>query len=585
MKQYSTPWIISSVAIAAMLTVGAIFTIMTTSSGGSAPSESTGPRTVFSNVSAQAGLSASHRGSWNEYSQTEPFDDGYLAVGQAWGDYNNDGWLDLYVTGNMDNNVLYRNNRDGTLSISTLSEAVSLPGVLSGGAVWADYDNDGWRDLYVLNYGRNVLFRNIGGRGFEDVTDIAGVGDRGKGTTAAWGDYDEDGFLDLYVVNWSCYPKCDPLDVEQSQDRLYRNNGDGSFSDVTVTLNYEKTLGSGFSAAFADYDNDGDPDLYVINDQLKNPIGNLLWRNDGPGCSGWCWTDVSVEAGADNQVHGMGLAVGDYDNDLDLDFYFTNMVHPMALLQNQGNGTFVDQALSSRVAVGPSDTVGWGTAFFDYDNDGWLDIYLTTTEFRLYDGGMNFSYPDFLFRNHGDGTFSNESRMTLPDNRQPSMGLAYADYDNDGWIDYVLGNWNEGYLLYRNQGGDSSDNHWLAVRLSGNGPVNRDAIGARVYLLSDDGRTQMREVKSGSSLGAGHDTALHFGLGQAGVERLTVLWPDGLTETFEGVAVDQVWQLTYGQAQVVSRRPQSSSVLEIVVLAITNSLLALLLWFLLRRKG
>jgi hypothetical protein len=506
--------------------------------------------TAFANVNAQAGISATHRGSWNEYSQTEPFTDGYLAVGQAWGDYDNDGWVDLYVTGNMDDNILYHNNQDGTFSISPASEDVRLADRLSGGAVWADYDNDGWRDLYVVNYGPNVLFHNENGARFKDVTSEAGVGDPGKGTTATWGDYDNDGFLDLYVVNWSCYPKCEPLDVRQSQDRLYHNNGGVTFSDVTHTLQYDKTVGSGFSASFVDYDNDGDPDLYVVNDQLKNPIGNVLWRNNGPGCNDWCWTDVSVESGANSLVHGMGLAVGDYDNDLDLDFYFSNMVHPMVLLQNQGAGLFVDRALPARVAVGPGDTVGWGTAFFDYDNDGWQDLYLTSTEFRLYDGGMNFSYPDFLFHNNGDGSFSNLGKAQLPDNRQPSMGFAYADYDNDGWVDYVLGNWNEGYALYRNQRLAGMGNHWLTVRLTGGGPVNRDAIGARVYVYTSDGRTQMQEVTSGSSLGAGNDTALHFGLGRATVSQVSVLWPDGLEYHLDSPPVDQILQISYGERRL-----------------------------------
>ena len=163
---------------------------------------------IFRDVSAEAGISASHRAIWDDKEAMQ----GYLAIGQAWGDYDRDGWLDLFVTGNLDPNRLYRNEGDGTFSVSPHSELLSLPDVPSGGATWADYDNDGWPDLYIVNKGANRLFHNDGGAGFSDVTAVAGVGDIGKGTSAAWGDYDNDGRLDLYVTNWSCYPECDPVD-------------------------------------------------------------------------------------------------------------------------------------------------------------------------------------------------------------------------------------------------------------------------------------------------------------------------------------------------------------------------------------
>ena len=168
---------------------------------------------------------------------------GYLAIGQAWGDYDRDGWIDLFVTGNLEPNILYRNLGDGGFAVSALSDQLSLPDLPSGGATFADYNNDGWLDLYILNFGANRLFRNDAGAGFTDVTLEAGVGDRGKGTSAAWGDYDGDGWLDLYLTNWSCYPECDPVDFAAQQDRLYHNNGDGSFTDVTLTLEYGLTWG------------------------------------------------------------------------------------------------------------------------------------------------------------------------------------------------------------------------------------------------------------------------------------------------------------------------------------------------------
>ena len=252
---------------------------------------------LFANVSASAGITATHEGSWRLFK--DDFDTGYLGIGQAWGDYNNDGYPDLYVTGNLTDSVLYENDGAGKFSVSTASGDVSLPDVLTGGASWADYDNDGWRDLYVLAQGANVLFHNDGGRGFTNVAEYAGVDDAGKASTAAWGDYDKDGYLDLYVANWSCFPECDPMEFAPAQDRLFHNDGDGTFTDVTDMLEYEKLLGAGFTASFVDYDNDGDLDIYVVNDSFMNPpgLGNVLWRNDGPGCGGWCWVDAGEESG------------------------------------------------------------------------------------------------------------------------------------------------------------------------------------------------------------------------------------------------------------------------------------------------
>lgn len=505
---------------------------------------------LFADVSEAAGVHASHRANWDPEGRGE----GYLGVGQAWGDYDNDGLLDLYVTGNRDLNVLYRNNGDGTFAVSSFATQVSLPGAVSGGAVWADYDNDGWRDLYVLNFGANVLFKNDAGRGFKNVTEEAGVGNTGKGESATWGDYDNDGYLDLYVVNWSCLPECDPENVNLSRDRLYRNNADGTFTDVTDLLAEAKTLGAGFAASFGDYDNDGDLDLYVVNDKMANPIGNVMWRNDGPGCGGWCFVDASEETGTDAVLHSMGLASGDYDNDSDLDLYVSNMMSPMMLMENTGLGTFNDVTQGAGVGVNPpGNAVGWGTAFFDYDNDGLLDLYLAASGMRagppgFYGGSapdmedFHHPYPNALFRNNGDGSFSDVSGA-LAANDKPTMGLAYADYDNDGDVDFVQGNWNEGYRLYRNE--RATKGRWLNVHLIGGGSVNRDAVGARVYVTDRGGRTQMREVSLGSSLGAGHDPRLHFGLGQAEIDRVTVVWPGGLKQTFRDVPTNQFWTVTY----------------------------------------
>lgn len=505
----------------------------------------------FADVSATAGITAIHRGRWELFEKD--FDSGYLGIGQAWGDYDNDGWLDLYVTGNQAENVLYHNDQDGTFSVSDLSASVSLPGVLTGGTIWADYDNDGWQDLYVVNFGANSLFHNEQGVGFSDVTEQAGVGDTAKGASAAWGDYDKDGDLDLYVANWSCFPECGEPGPEEhplARDTLYRNNDDGTFTDVTRVFSHERLLGAAFVASFIDYDNDGDQDIYVVNDMFKNPIGNVLWRNDGPGCDEWCWADVSKEANANIFSHGMGLAIGDYDNDLDVDFYFTDIVNRMRLLQNQGDGTFEGDAKKAGVGIGPSSAVGWAAAFFDYDNDGWQDLYVTATEFIQYDvtsgpQAMLDSYPDFLFRNAQDGTFNEATPNSFKWTHHPTMGFAYGDYDNDGRLDYVVGHWNEGYALFRNTGVTGGDNHWLTLRLTGGGSINRDAVGARAYVTSDDGRVQMQDVVAGSSLGAGNDLALHFGLGGAAVAQVRIVWPDQTETLLTDVASDQILRVVY----------------------------------------
>lgn len=459
-------------------------------------------------------------------------------IGQAWADINNDGWLDLYLTDSDGENQLYQNNGDGTFALSPWAGAVSLPRATSSGTVFADYDNDGDPDLLVLNVGTNNLFRNTGA-GFEDVTTAAGLAeDSAHSKTASWGDYDQDGYLDLYIANWSCSPDCG-RPTEGDKDRLYHNNGDGTFTDLTTPLLGGRGVrGAGFVATFVDYDNDGDPDIYLVNDEFINPIGNILWRNDGPGCQSWCFTEVSAEAGANTEVMGMGLATADYDNDGDMDFYFSN-AGPMALLQNQGDGTFADVAQQTGTELG-RDTIGWGAIFFDYDNDGWQDLYLAVSDNLA--GGLP---ADRLMRNNGRGQFS-----TMPvvqtglDSSGNTLGVAYADYDNDGWVDLVIGNFNGHYQLYHNTAA-ASENGRIAIKLVGSGPINRDAVGARVQLVLDDGRVLLQEVKSGSSLGAGDTLLLHFGLGRAQILQLTIIWPNGQRETYSDIAPNRRYTFEY----------------------------------------
>ncbi|MBI3242320.1 MAG: VCBS repeat-containing protein [Chloroflexi bacterium] len=461
-----------------------------------------------------------------------------MAIGQAWGDYDNDGWVDLYVTDPAGPNTLYHNNGDGTFSVSPLQAQVALPAAHSAGAIFADYDNDGWRDLFVANWGADNLFRNEDGKGWVDVTRQAGITDNRNSKTASWGDFDNDGFLDLYIANWSCYPKCG-RPMEGDADHLYHNNGDGTFGDVSDYLGGGLN-GAGFVASFNDYDNDGDLDIYLVNDEFINGIGNKLWRNDGPGCKGWCFTQVAGEAGADSRLFGMGLAIGDYDNDGDLDYYYSN-VGPMELLQNNGDGTF--QEVARQAGVQTPNGIGWGAVFFDYNNDGWRDLYLAIADTTNHEDIA----ANKLFRNNADGTFTVVACNNQASDIRMSMGAAYADYDRDGWVDLAVGNMDEGYRLYHNQTGLTENNRWLALELVGGGPVNRDAVGARVYLTTSDGMTQMQDVISGSGLGAGNELALYFGLGRQTSADLTIRWPDGTKQVFTGVAANQRYRLLYPQ--------------------------------------
>ncbi len=445
----------------------------------------------------------------------------FFASGQAWSDLDNDGWVDLYLTDSQGPNSCYRNLGNGTFA-PVFTETTALPQIGSSGAVFADFDNDGWRDLYVLNNGPNTLFRNMGGKGFEDVTTTAGVGDSGKGASGSWADFDNDGFLDLYVVNWG-----EPGTFE---DKFYKNNGDGTFTDITAVLG-PRTHGAGFVASFLDFDNDADLDIYLVEDKQ---LGNVLWRNDGPGCAPWCFSEISTLAGAGTQVFGMGLAIGDYDGDLDLDLYFSN-IGPMYLLQNQtsqGSHEFLSVGAEAGVAF---DTIGWGSVFLDYDNDSWPDLYLAASV-------DDISQVNRLYRNKGDGTFQDLTYKSGAGNQGLSLGVAAADYDRDGRVDLIVGNMGSGYALYRNK---TVGGHMLNVRLTGGGPVNRDAIGARAYLTLDNGRILMSEVKCGSSLGAGNDLALHFGLGLATPTQLRVVWPDGLEQTIQNPGQDQFLTIIY----------------------------------------
>lgn len=491
---------------------------------------------LFENVNRTAYVSVGH--------QAEFF---YYVTGQAWGDINNDGWQDLYVTNSGGDNKLFLNNGDGTFRQYLILSSITLRNAISGGAVFADYNNDGRQDLYVLNYGPNSLFRNTG-NGFSPVAASLGVDDPGKGQTAAWGDFDNDGDLDLYVTNWEC-PDCSHEGgFAGNRDRLYRNDGAAGFSDVSHFLGFPNLEGAGFAASFLDFDNDGDLDIYVVNDAFANPIGNRLFRNDGPGCEGWCFSEISDESGSRMVINGMGLAVGDYDNDGDLDMFMSNMGLPV-LLENQmnsGSPAFRNVTLSSLSEL-DDEHISWGTFFFDYNNDRWADIFLA--------GGQIDSLTDMyskLYRNDGSGIFDDISAGSGLADPLRTIGSAYADYDRDGRIDLVAGNRGSGYKLFKNRSKAARENRWLSVLLSGAWPVNRNAIGSRVYLYLEDGSILMQEVKSGSSHGAGNQLAVHFGLANQRIDSLRVVWPDDRRVVFDVVPANHHLHISYPDQMVIA---------------------------------
>jgi hypothetical protein len=479
------------------------------------------PPIAFADATTAAGINAPH---------VKPATGAYFGIGQGWGDVDRDGWPDLLVTGGNAPALLYRNL--GTGAFAPLAILPALPTTTLGGVSFADFDNDGWLDAYLANDGPNHLLHNLDGTAFTQIAASAGVTDGAlRGQTGSWGDYDGDGWLDLYVANHN-------LD----RDGLYRNRGDGTFDDVSALVPVGPPNRPAFVGTFVDYDNDGDPDLYVVNDHRRN---NILWRNDGAGCGGWCFTNVSDASGAGVAANGMGIAVVDYDGDGDLDLYSSD-IRRAWLLQNQtaqGSPTFLDVTVAAGV-----DWLGisWGTVAADFDNDGWPDLMLTTSDDRI---GLS----DRLFRNRGGGTFDDVSEDSGVSDLLYTLGVATADYDGDGFVDLVIGNQDAGYRLLRNLGTPSACQHWLRIRLVGDTQpdadgqfgVNRDAIGSRVAVELDDGRVRIQELASGSSLGAGNDLSLHFGLGAALPYRVTVRWPDGRTTRYSGVPVDQEWTLTW----------------------------------------
>ena len=526
---------------------------------------------TFVDVTNEAGIRFQH--SSGTRSSLLPED---MGSGAGFADIDNDGDIDLYIvnipgpftpdgaTDKGNANALYLNNGDGTFTDITRAAGVGHQGY-GMGCVFADVDGDADLDLYLTNYGENVLYRNNGNATFTDVTKIAGVGCDLWSTGAAFADVDGDTDLDLYVCNYVTYdlealeqmkeeslqsgkpvPSALNPHVFEPQDNVfYRNNGDGTFTDVTDETGIAAVGGRSMQAIFSDFDNDNDLDLYVANDTTTNHV----YRNDGGGS----FTDVSAESWAADFRGSMGLTAGDYDADGDTDLFMSHWVdEENALYRNlfveDGDAKqirFVDESYTAMLAEESIKQIGWGTTFFDFDNDGDLDIFVTngSTFQELRQPEVLIPQTDMLFRNNGDETFTDVSQETgiaaLP--LRVGRGAAFGDYDNDGDVDIFVVNNHAPPTLLRNDGGNR--NNWLQVKLIGAG-TNRDAIGAKIQVKTTD-RTQVREIYAGDSYMSFNSLIAEFGVGNATqIETLQVTWQNGKTQKLHNVPANQRIRIT-----------------------------------------
>ncbi len=537
------------------------------------------PRVTFVDVSREAGIRFHHFS--GQRSSQLPED---MGSGVAWGDYNNDGWPDVFLVnlvGPMTLTpeevrrsparcTLYRNNRDGTFTDVSGEAGVDLR-AWGMGAEWGDYDNDGWLDLVVSTYGENVLYRNNGDGRFSDRTRVAGLGGRrGFWSGVAWADFDKDGFLDLYVTGYVEYSHdtapaaSQQYDVENPasinpnsfppvRNLLYHNNRDGTFREIAATAGVLGDRGKSLEAAWADLDEDGWPDLYVANDVTDNQ----LFRNLGNGT----FEDISHQARVADYRSAMGLALGDWDGDQDTDIFITHWIaQENALYSNLRNRLsgrrtgsameFMDEADRYGLGQIALDFVGWGTFFFDYDNDGKLDLFVANGHTFQRRDAPHLLAPqtDQLFWNRGaDEGFFNVSAASGEyfHTAYVGRGAAFADYDNDGDLDVLVVNHAGPAVLLRNDGGNR--NRWLKVRLDGR-RSNRTAVGARIRLVAGN-LTLVREVGAQASYLSQNDLTEHFGLGTiAEVDSLVVTWPSGIRQVLTRVASGKTLRLVEGES-------------------------------------
>ncbi len=530
------------------------------------PTESGRPfDAYFTDVAASAGLIAPMIYGGSDHKEYIIEANG---CGCAFLDYDNDGWIDIFLLSGTRlegppagaSNRLYKNNQDGTFTDVTVQAGLEAVGWANAVCI-GDYNNDGYEDLFCTYFGQNRLYRNLGNGTFKDVTKEAGLVD----SEVRWGagcsflDYNRDGHLDLFVsnylkfdfehvprpgtnvnCNWKGIPvNCGPKGLPFGRHSLYRNNGDGTFTDVSIEAGLAKQWPSyGMTVVSADFNEDGWPDIYVACDSTPS----LLFINQHDGT----FKEEGIERGValsndGAEEAGMGVGIGDFDLDGHLDIFKTHFIDDTDVLyHNDGKGTFDDWTLQTKIGV-ETRFASWGAGIFDLDNDGWPDIFFVTgsvypeVEKQLPQNPNNS--PRILFRNLGNGTFEEIADagpgVTTP---HSSRGCVFGDFDNDGDLDVLILNMNEPPSLLRND--LKGKHHWLKVKLVGT-KSNRSAIGARV-LARYAGRTQAQAVLSQSSFYSCNDTRLHFGLGQAKTADLVIYWPSGLMEKYPAVKCDRL---------------------------------------------
>jgi hypothetical protein len=502
-----------------------------------------------------------------------------MGGGVALFDYDQDGRLDAFFTNGarLDDpmpagkapdktdarywNRLYRQERDGTFH--DVTEKAGLSGAAQNrygmGAAVGDYDNDGLPDLYVTNYGANTLYRNHGDGTFRDVTERAGVAASGWSASAGFFDFDNDGKLDLFVTRylvWSfednryCGEKkpgyrayCHPDNFEGTTNVLFRNNGDGTFTDVSAGAGIAAAVGKGLGVAFSDYDRDGFTDVYVANDSVQS----FLFRNNGRGT----FTELGLLTGVgfneDGKTFaGMGVDFADYDNDGRPDLVVTDLSNERYRLFRQGgDGSFQDLTHASGVGAASLAFSGWSTRFFDYDHDGWKDLFVAQGHVMdtIEKTAPNLRYlqPPLLLRNEA-GRFVRVSPGEVFQRDWAGRGAALGDLDNDGDTDVVLGNVGQPAVVLRNEGGH--ERNWLGLRLAGR-RSNRDGIGCRVKVVTDGGPAQHLEVNTAAGYLSASDKRLQVGLGAATSARsVEIRWPSGAVQKLENLPGRQVHTVT-----------------------------------------
>jgi enediyne biosynthesis protein E4 len=571
------------------LALFALFGLSTRLLGQAVPArESQSPLPRLVDITDSTGIKFEHLSSSDKKYIVESMGGGVALI-----DYDRDGLPDIYFTnapnvdmalaGQKARSALYHNNGDGTFTDVTAKAGVGYP-CFAMGAVVGDYNNDGWPDLLVTCLGGVVLYRNNGDGTFTDVTEKAGLNDTQFATGAAFGDYDGDGWADLFVSHYVDFhlddlPKfgssktcqyhglavqCGPRGLKGAGDLLFRNNGDGTFTNVSKAAGVDDPHGYyGLGTLWSDFNDDGLLDLFVANDSTPN----FLYRNDGKGH----FTEVGFIAGTavsqdGSEQAGMGIALGDYLHTGRLSVFVTHFSEEYAaLFRNDGGMSFTDVSFQAGVATPTIPYVGWGTAFFDFDNDGWPDLFLVNghvyPQIDTLDVGARYREPKLLFLNRHDGTFRNISELVGPAIQVPqvSRGAAFGDLFNDGHIDIVVENLDGKPMILRNAGGNH--HHWIGFELAGT-KSNRLALNARVKAVAGD-LVQVDEVRSGGSYLSQNDLRIHFGLGsQDRVDRVEILWPSGKTETLNNLSADRFYTVREGEGVVPRGRIRPAAALR-----------------------